>query len=173
MPDFKIKAAVSDDLDFLPLNAEFDADITDESQDLGVGLGSDDLLIGAAFSENNGMSLGFSESGDMSLGTSFGKDETDIGAFGFQDFVKGGGEGGCDCDKDYNNLKNKPTINNVVVEGDKDGAEYGLEYTIRKSEVAQNRLVLEDSFGNTSGVDLDGAEVDYATYQDVLTFLNS
>lgn len=61
--------------------------------------------------------------------------------------------------RDYEDLTNKPLINSVEVAGDKNGSEYHL----------QNELTAG------SGIVLDGTTIsqDFATYNDVINFLNA
>lgn len=177
MPDIRILGVSSDEpLDFLPLNAEFDADISEsDSEVLGTAFGTDDAQIGATFKDTgNSEHIGFSDN-SMGLSLKMDSGNAELNNVGFRDVViEGGSGGGCDCDKNYENLNNKPSINNVVVEGQKTGAEYGLSYELKKTSFNdQQRLIIESSFGETSGVDLDEVEVDYATYNDVMTYLNS
>lgn len=66
-------------------------------------------------------------------------------------------------DNDYNKLTNKPTINAVTVEGAKVGDDYQL----------QNKLTAGENITLTGTVISAEFEQDFATYSEVLAYLNS
>ena len=145
MADFRIIGATSDYLDFLPLDAEFDIDGPDSTEeDIGVDLGTDNMLIGVSLTETNHDSIGFNDDLDVMFKASLDDQNGNIGGLHIKDFVRSsGGEGGT---TNYNDLENKPSINDVVVEGSKSGFEYGL----------QNRLIP----GHGINIRNDGVTID-------------
>lgn len=83
------------------------------------------------------------------------RDEKKIGLSVEEGFVIGGGT------DDYNRLSNHPTINAVEVVGDKLGPDYHL----------QNKLTAGDNI-TLEGTTIS-ADYEYATYSEVLNFLNN
>lgn len=66
-------------------------------------------------------------------------------------------------DNDYNKLQNKPKINAVTVEGEKVGGDYNLQNKLTAgTNISLNGTVISAEF-----------EQDFATYSEVLAYLNS
>lgn len=96
----------------------------------------------ATFSQSEGMKATFSSSGTM--------------AADFGSVVQVHSD-------DYEDLRNKPTINSVEVVGDKSGDDYQLQNKLTAGEnITLNGTVISAEF-----------EQDFASYSEVLAYLNS
>ena len=96
----------------------------------------------ATFSQSEGMKATFSSSGTM--------------AADFGSVVQVHSD-------DYEDLRNKPTINSVEVVGDKTGDDYQLQNKLTAGEnITLNGTVISAEF-----------EQDFASYSEVLAYLNS
>ena len=84
--------------------------------------------------------------------------EDDSGSFGLGGF----GTVTKVMDDDYDRLRNKPTINTVTVEGNKVGDDYQL----------QNKLTAGENITLTGTVISAEFEQEFATYSEVLAYLN-
>lgn len=95
----------------------------------------------ATFSQSEGMKATFSSSGTM--------------AADFESVVQVHSD-------DYEDLRNKPTINSVEVVGDKSGDDYQLQNKLTAGEnITLNGTVISAEF-----------EQDFASYSEVLAYLN-